>query len=225
MNDSVTLKRLLLYFIPFVPSFIFGWLGNNAAMGTSAAIGLIILLIINIDKLQSFKGLGIEAKMKDLSNLINEGNIIFEKLKDVAVGISEPTLNQLAYKLLSLTQGPNPSHIADQYENIIVLLTKLNIEKKKIDTAGDLFSHVFKNKIINVIKYEVSQNKSDYDEKLLEELNSIKIEVENDDSRNKFITQLNKFPNLNDKIKKLLSTYKTFSESGKIENRDLLDQK
>ncbi len=205
MNESLTLKKLMIFFIPFFPSFIFGWFGNNVAMGTSAAIGLIILLIIHIDKLQSFKGLGVEAKMKELSNLIDEGNDIFEKLKDVAVGISELTMNQLAYKLLSITEGPNPSYIIEQYENVIKLLGKLDIEEKKIDLAGELFNHVLKNKIIRMIKYEISENESQYDKLLVEELNNVELRIESDESRNKFITQLESFPKLTDNIQKLLT--------------------
>ena len=58
MKESVTLKKLSLYFIPFIPSLIFGFLSYNTAMVTSAGIGLAVLLMVNIDKLQSFKGLG-----------------------------------------------------------------------------------------------------------------------------------------------------------------------
>jgi hypothetical protein len=219
----VTFKKLLLYFVPFLPSMIFGFLGNNVAMGTTAGIGLAILFMINIDKLEYFRGLGIETKMKNLDNLIEEGNETIEKLKEVAVGISEPIIDQLAFHGLTVIEIPNLSYVAEQYEKVVSILSNLDIEKSKIDSVSELYFQVFQTKILNAAKSKMLDNIDQYDENISNELRSLEIKNTDDQSRKKFIEILDNLPKIDNEASEIINQYRDFVLTGKIKNKEIID--
>lgn len=223
VKDSVTIKRVLLYFIPFIPSIIFGAFCNSPAMSIAAGIGFVILLLINIDKLKSIKGLGIEAKMREVDGLLKEGNVILEKLKDLAVGVSEPILSDLGYKQLSIMKKLSTSYLLEQYENIIKLLTNLDIEKLKIEESSSLFVEILKYRYVILIKQLVIENREKYEESKIQEIESIKIELENKKSYKLLLERVHKINNLDKEIENIINHYEHFVKTGEIKNNKIFD--
>lgn len=72
---KTTLSLLLI----LGPSLYFGFLGKPAEMGVALAAGALSAAFLNLDKLQKFKGAGIEIELKQA---VKEAQATLENLKD-----------------------------------------------------------------------------------------------------------------------------------------------
>lgn len=54
---------------------------KTASAATSAGFGMILLFLANLDRIEYFKGFGLEAKTRELDKKINEANHVLDELK------------------------------------------------------------------------------------------------------------------------------------------------
>jgi len=82
---------------------------NTTIAATSLTAGLVLLLAGNIDRFESLKGLGMEAKTRKLDQKINEATDVLDRLREVAelTGESLITLQSSVGRLFS---APTPEY-------------------------------------------------------------------------------------------------------------------
>lgn len=69
--------------------------GNGTLAGVGISAGLILLMASTIDRFESLKGLGMEAKTRELSQKLNQADVVLEKMKRLAE-VTGGTLVKLA---------------------------------------------------------------------------------------------------------------------------------
>lgn len=87
-----------------------GWLAYTdhvSAAATCFTVGILVLLVANIDRVESFKGFGIEAKTRDLKQAISEAQRSkddLEQLRQEVAALSEELNSKLAGATLQIEQ-------------------------------------------------------------------------------------------------------------------------
>jgi len=81
------MKNIILTLYTAIVPLIFGYLDKTAAMGLSAVIGCLLLAFANIDKFESFRGAGFEAKLK---KAVTDAYATIDKLKNLSTSLAEP---------------------------------------------------------------------------------------------------------------------------------------
>lgn len=76
------------------PSMAFGFMGKTTEMGLAIIAGGLASAFLNLDKLQEFKGGGLEIKLREA---VNEAYVTIENLKSVSKPLLIATLNLLIY--------------------------------------------------------------------------------------------------------------------------------
>lgn len=148
-----TVFRILIFFIPFIPSLIFGYLEKDSAMSISAGIGIIILIFINIDKFKKFKGIGIEAELKEI---ITEGQETIKEMRSLALKLVDPILTIVA--IYNKMQHLDVEYQFETRDNVIKALKELKTNKSEIDKAVKFFNDYFTLIHANVVYYRVIEN-------------------------------------------------------------------
>ncbi|WP_052675912.1 hypothetical protein [Paenibacillus sp. IHBB 10380] len=139
---TITILSVLLI---LGPSLFFGFIGKPAEMGVALAAGALAAAFLNLDKLQKFKGAGIEFELKQA---VKEAQATIENLKEFTDplfvssikimsvgmtwdGIPENIQHDIVRKIEKITDGNNVSvdvtnAIKDFYDyNFIQLFNRL----------------------------------------------------------------------------------------------------
>lgn len=69
--------------------------GNSMAAATGVGCGVVLLLLATVDRFEVIKGIGIEAKTRDLSRKIDDAEEILARIKEITVAFT-PSLVSLA---------------------------------------------------------------------------------------------------------------------------------
>src|SRR5437762_11794238 len=89
MNDLTQKLIVALVIVPILVGIFRGWKEMGVTVG---AIG-ISLFFANMDKFTSFKGGGIEAKLR---TAVNDAYAAIEQLKELGISLSSPIVDELA---------------------------------------------------------------------------------------------------------------------------------
>lgn len=89
------LKSLGVVAVLLGPCLYFGFYGKSVEMGISVAAGALALAFMNLDKIQKFKGAGVEVEMAQ--QVIKEVHVTMERLKEVTTPLITGTLISLTY--------------------------------------------------------------------------------------------------------------------------------
>ena len=107
MNDAsaaqIPLHKKILYGLTNWGLFIAGAInlgvgtwsafsGNVAIAGTSLTAGLILLFAATIDRFESLKGLGVEAKTRQLDQKIEQTEVALRKVKELTELVAAPLM-------------------------------------------------------------------------------------------------------------------------------------
>ena len=114
---------------------IFGFMGRPAEMALAAATGLLLFAAVNLEKFESFKGAGFEAKLREA---VNEAYATIERLQDVAAALAEPIVLSIAMQgrlLEQITLKGKFARIADIEDK----LQAIGVPRKKIEGATEDF--------------------------------------------------------------------------------------
>jgi Tfp pilus assembly protein PilO len=80
------LSGLILWLLAVTFFCVAIWLliaDKTASAGTSAGFGTIILFLANLDRIESFKGFGLEAKTRDLREAITDAQSTLARLEEM----------------------------------------------------------------------------------------------------------------------------------------------
>ncbi|MBE1162898.1 hypothetical protein [Dyella acidiphila] len=108
--------------------------GNISVAGTCLAAGLVLVLAGNIDKFESLKGLGIEAKTRKLEEKITEATDILARIRELSELTCESLVN-LQSKAGRFTGPPTPQYAYATAQNVVKTLKGVGSSSSKIRTA------------------------------------------------------------------------------------------
>ncbi|OKP91855.1 hypothetical protein A3844_01705 [Paenibacillus helianthi] len=144
-------KPFFTVMIILVPSLYFGYEGKAAEMGIALAAGALAAAFLNLDKLQSFKGAGIEIELK---KAVEEAYATIESLKNVAEPLFLTAITNLTYgKRLSGIPQEQERHLITSMEEVIKTTNLVNpdldnaIKEFYIHETWDRFS-----KLIDIVR-------------------------------------------------------------------------
>ena len=89
------IRNALLVIIILGPALYFGVIGKPAEMGISIIASSLVLVFMNIDKFEFFKGGGFEAKLRDIEKAKEDAYATIEALKTVAGPIIAEALHTI----------------------------------------------------------------------------------------------------------------------------------
>lgn len=126
----------LTYVLVF--SIVFGLMHRPAEMGLATATGLLLFAVLHLDKFESFKGAGFEAKMRRAEEAANEAYATIDKLRDLAVSLADPSVVSITMQGRMLQYIP----IVGKFEQISEIenaLRRLGIDDQTIRSATAFF--------------------------------------------------------------------------------------
>lgn len=86
MKNWVKLAALILWLLAVAFFCLAMWLlieDKTSSAATSAGFGTIILFLANLDRIESFKGFGLEAKTRDLREAITDAQSTLARLEEM----------------------------------------------------------------------------------------------------------------------------------------------
>ncbi len=126
---------------------ILAFQGKPTEMGLTTLLGAIVMAFLNIDKIESFRGAGFEARMKQV---VSEANDAIEKTRELGAVLARQNLDSIA--LQGRFEGNNKIYEDVQRRDEIVLrLRELGVAENKIDEATQEFNqHVERNQAARI---------------------------------------------------------------------------
>lgn len=112
------------------------YIGDNDIAAISLGAGLLLLFAATIERFDSIKGLGIEAKTRKLDQKIERADLLLEKIKEISE-LSGAALIDLSSKTGRMGSAPTPK---ESYElaqkvkdNLLAMGSEFNDVKKYLD--------------------------------------------------------------------------------------------
>lgn len=110
------------------------WQQNAAGAVTGLGAGLVLLLAATVDRFESLKGLGIEAKTRQLDNKLVEADETTKRLKSLAE-VSSATLIDLSAKAGRVGGAPSPRQAIELADRVRDVLERLGSDAETIATT------------------------------------------------------------------------------------------
>ena len=203
-------------YIAIVP-LIFGYFGKPTEMGLAAITGCLLLVFLNLEQFQSFKGAGFEATMREVDKAVTEAYATIGKLQDIAASLAEPIVIDI---LMRGKVWGGPLHLREanlsQIQAIEKSLVGIGVPIEKVDSVIGIFYRAIENEYIYHIITAIQA-----DENAPEAIKSY-IEIpQNSRSENFDIFPLIEESNwqYSNRITELLEDFKFFKEHHKYKNR------
>lgn len=144
-NTTAPLHRRLLYGLTNWSLFVAGMVnlgvgtwsavqGNTAIAATSLTAGLVLLFASTIDRFESLKGLGIEAKTRKLDEKIEQANEALRRLRQLAE-LTGAALVDMNSKMGRWDSAPSPREALALAERVRSIMQALGSEPPAIATA------------------------------------------------------------------------------------------
>lgn len=130
---------------------IFGFLGKPTEMGLSAVTGCLLLAFLNLEKFESFKGAGFEAKLKQA---VVDAYATIEKLQKLAASLAEPIVMSITMENRLMQYISMQGKIL-QIKEIEDSLLKIGVSEEDAKKATSFFFDVIKDDHIKRILYQI----------------------------------------------------------------------
>jgi hypothetical protein len=141
-SPVLPIHRKLLFILVDWAFFLVGLanlvIGTRAALNdstgiaaTSLAAGLILLFASTIERFESLKGLGIEAKTKQLDKKIIQADQALNGLRELTK-ITGAALIDLNCKMGRWDSAPSPRDLIEQAERVRQIMLSLNFDQNEI---------------------------------------------------------------------------------------------
>lgn len=155
------IKETLTLIIILGPTLYFGFVGKVAEMGVVLAAGVLAVAFLNLDKLQKFKGAGIEVELK---KAVEEAQATLDNLKDFTIPL-------YIFSIKNMTEGLTWEGITDEDRHIIVQkIEKIThehaIDSDVKDAIDSFYNFNLKNYFENVRKDVLKHYNEDIDKQL-----------------------------------------------------------
>ncbi|MBP1907649.1 hypothetical protein J2Z32_004329 [Paenibacillus turicensis] len=160
-NSTIPFKLIISILIILVPTLYFGCIGKSVEMGIALAAGALSTAFLNLDKLQRFKGAGIEVELKQA---VAEAQATLDNLKDFTVPL-------YIFSIKNMTEGLTWEGITDIDKHIIVRkMEKIALENKidsdVRDAIDSFYSFNLKGYFENIRREVQKYYKEDIDKQL-----------------------------------------------------------
>lgn len=90
-------RIILSVLLIMIPTLVFGYFDKPMSMAISLFAGFVSAILINIDKIESFRAWHLEAKMRKAVKIIDEANATIDQLKSVTDPLLKSNLILLLY--------------------------------------------------------------------------------------------------------------------------------
>jgi hypothetical protein len=203
---------ILIGALVIIPTF-FGAFKMATEMGLSIGAIVIALFFANLDKFSKFKGAGFEAEMR---NAVKETYTALEELKELALSLSAPIIDELAVSGRMLQYIPLKYKL-ERVEKIAKTLAKLGAQKEEIEeVCSTIYSRVHDDHVKAVLRYLKTANKDK--QEVLKELEEGDVSGWNDEKLNDLIETNNMV--CDDQVTETLKDFKYFSLHKKLRRED-----
>jgi hypothetical protein len=116
--------------------------GEVANAATSLTAGLVLLFAATIDRFESFKGLGVEAKTRQLDQKIEQADEALRRLKEVAE-LTGATLVDLNSKMGRLGSAPSPREAYALAQKVRHIMASLGSETASMRQTLEPWIRIF----------------------------------------------------------------------------------
>jgi len=120
------MKGIVSVFLILMPTVLFGVMGNTTQMIIALFAGFISVIVLNFDKIDSFKAGQIEAKMRHVDEVIEEASATIDQLKKVSEPLMDYTLAHIAKG--NSVVGVGGYHKETLYKRVNENISEFNIE-------------------------------------------------------------------------------------------------
>lgn len=138
MNNWINLLTNLFLFIAGIINICLGtyfaYLNNSSVAIVGLAGGLIFLFAATIDRFESLKGLGIEAKTRQLDKKLNEADEALNQLKKMTE-FTGKTLVEIQTKIGRWNGGPSTKELIEFGEEIRKIMTTTGSDEVSIQNV------------------------------------------------------------------------------------------
>ncbi len=136
---------------------IMGFNNMKVEMGIIIGLGIPVWFFLTIEKFETFKGAGIEAKLK---KAVSEANATVEELRELAVSLAEPTIVLITMSNRPFQYLPISSKI-EMKDKVMTSLKNLKISDSQIDKTTSFMDNVFIQDHLNKIKHYLEKKNTE----------------------------------------------------------------
>lgn len=206
------LNYILIGALVIIPTF-FGAFKMATEMGLSIGAIVVALFFANLDKFSKFKGAGFEAEMR---NAVRETYTALEELKELALSLSAPIIDELAVSGRMLQYIPLKYKL-ERVEKIAKTLAKLGAQKEEIEeVCSTIYSRVHDDHVKAILRSLKTANKDK--QEVLKELEEGDVSGWNDEKLHDFIETNNMV--CDDQVTESLADFEYFSKNKKLRRED-----
>jgi hypothetical protein len=144
---------MLTLYTAIVP-LVFGYYDKIAAMGLSAVIGCLLLAFANIEKFESFRGAGFEAKLK---KAVKDAYVTIDKLKNLSTSLAEPIVTSITMENRFMQYIPTASKF-EMIHDIERCLKELGVSERKIQGTTKFFYELIEHDHVNRIIHNMNKD-------------------------------------------------------------------
>lgn len=205
---------------------MFGIQAKPQEMGIIVVAGAIVLAFINIDRIEYFKGLGFEAKMK---KAIENVNATIEQLRKVATTSSKATLTGLMAD--NFMDGTTLETRLTLHDQLISNLKDIGVSSAQIEEADEMWKRgvgvIFHRGIRHTLegRKEKNQINTTADQVVLEASREFQDLLQFDEWKAPSSDEMRHFIEgkglMNSEIEDLLNDYKMFETTGELKRREV----
>ena len=145
------MKQFLVIAYTAIFPLVFGFMHRPAEMALAAASGCLLFAIVNLEKFESFKGAGFEAK---LNKAVNDAYATIDRLQEIAIALTEPIVSSITMHKRMLQYIPMKYRI-EQIKDIEKSLISLGIAEDRVNKATEFFYSVIEQDHIKQIFYAI----------------------------------------------------------------------
>lgn len=140
------LNKIISVLLVLVPTFIFGFMSRPAEMLISLIAGFTSVVLLNMDKFESFKAGQLEATLREAKEIIDDANATIAQLTSVTTPLLKSNLSFLLYE--GTFDGMPVDEQEKTFNELLKIKDSLNltdIDQYFIDAAKGISSHYFSN--------------------------------------------------------------------------------
>lgn len=206
------INYVLIGALVIIPTF-FGASKMAAEMGLSIGAISLALFFANLGKFSKFKGAGFEAEMR---NAVRETYAALEELKELALSLSAPIVNELAVSGRMLQYIPLKYKL-ERVEKIAKTLENLGAKKSEIEEAcSTIYSRVHDDHVKAILRSLKTANTDKQD--VLKGIEEGDVSAWNVEKIRDFIENNNMV--CGDEVKESIKDFEYFSQHKKLRRDD-----
>jgi len=183
---------VLLWLFSIVYLSLGGWLAYQdrvSAATLCVAAAVLLLLLANLDKLEHFKGLGIEAKMRQLDQRINEADELLKHISNLSRAMGQLTFEMLS-KVGRWSEPPSRAKSLEIAKTLKRHLEAIGVDAAEIESAMEPWHRMNISDLSLPVLSEIKRVLSEYKQHWDKELAQYPVPLDTDDPKHRHITDM-----------------------------------